>query len=268
MRHLFDLGLIALLLWASCPQSAQAQPRGEGVLRIDWEVKNRFRLFRNEADFRRHLAASRGDGVLEVERRLARDSDGRGWARDTVERLCVDRTGKLLEFCDRDGEREIYLTPRDHRVGVMLAGPVPENEGCVWTFGDAEAPARELSGACNEEIQTRVRYGGNTMVSVDIVLPDGTAQRIVSEIRVHDMLIAGMGDSIAAGEGNPDRAVLLSDEGFCFRRFDGMEYYRPGRAGFSGDRSCSTIPGEHRWSERLGTTQCALDERRLSPLAL
>ena len=26
-----------------------------------------------------------------AERRLAHDTDGRGWARDTVERLCVDR---------------------------------------------------------------------------------------------------------------------------------------------------------------------------------
>jgi hypothetical protein len=61
---------------------------------------------------------------------------------------------------------------------------------------------------------------------------------------VHDVLIAGMGDSIAAGEGNPDRAVRLSDEGFCFKRFDGREYYRPGRAGFSGNKSCNIMAGD------------------------
>ena len=33
---------------------------------------------------------------------------------------------------------------------------------------------------------------------------------LVSEIVVRDLLIAGMGDSIAAGEGNPDRPVQLS----------------------------------------------------------
>ena len=60
--------------------------------------------------------------MLEAERHLARESDGRGWARDTVERLCVDRAGRLLESCERDGERENYLNPRDHRVGVTLAG--------------------------------------------------------------------------------------------------------------------------------------------------
>ncbi len=35
--------------------------------------------------------------------------------------------------------------------------------------------------------------------------------------------------------------MRLSDEGFCFKRFGGGEYYRPGRAGFSGNKSCTTM---------------------------
>src|SRR5439155_16940254 len=103
MRHLCILGLIALLLsaWPLRPLVAQ----GGAGLRIDWEVKNRFRLFRSEADFQRHVAAYRTD-VLGAERRLEIESDGRGWARDTVERLCIERTGRLMEPCDRDGVRE------------------------------------------------------------------------------------------------------------------------------------------------------------------
>jgi len=60
---------------------------------------------------------------------------------------------------------------------------------------------------------------------------------------VRDVLIAGMGDSIAAGDGNPDRAVRLSDIGFCYRRFLGGsfgEFYRPGRDGYSGNKSCAS----------------------------
>jgi lysophospholipase L1-like esterase len=243
MRRLCILGF-ATLLFSSWFGAAHAELRGAGAPHIEWEVKNRFRLFRNEADFQRHLAAMRNDGVLAAEQRLARASDGRGWARDTVERLCVDRAGKLLEFCDRDGEREIYLSPRDHRVGVTLAGTLPANEGCAWSFDDGEGAARQFSGACNEEVKIRLRQGRPTFASVDLILPDGTAQRLVREIQVRDVLIAGMGDSIAAGEGNPDRAVRLSDEGFCFKRFDGGEYYRPGRAGFSGNKSCNIIFGE------------------------
>ncbi len=63
-----------------------------------------------------------------------------------------------------------------------------------------------------------MRSGRTTVATVDIPLGDGTAQRVATEIAVRDVLIAGLGDSIAAGEGNPDRAVEL-DGGFCFRRF-------------------------------------------------
>src|SRR6202000_1561832 len=65
--------------------------------------------------------------------------------------------------------------------------------------------------------------------------------RISTEIKVRDILIAGLGDSIASGEGNPDRAVALSDEGFCFRFYLGSasaQYYRPSRAGYKGGRAC------------------------------
>lgn len=232
--------LTALLLPLLPDSAALAQAPGAKP-RIEWEVKNRFRLFRNEADFRRHVSSWRGDGVLGSERRLAIASDGRGWARDTVERLCVDRAGRLMEFCERDGTREVYLSPGDHRIGVTLAGKVPESESCVWTFDTGAAEPTQISAGCDEEVTLRVPYGKQTLAAVDIVLPDGTAQRVVTEISVRDVLIAGVGDSIAAGEGNPDRPVLLAEEGFCFRRFLGgelSEYYRPSRAGYSGNRSC------------------------------
>ena len=108
----------------------------------------------------------------------------------------------------------------------------------------ATGAGTQVNAPCADEVKLRVRQGRVTVASVDMVLLDGTAQRIVSEIRVRDVLIAGLGDSVAAGEGNPDRAVRLSDEGFCFRSFGGVEYYRPGRAGFSGNKACSMFPGE------------------------
>src|SRR5579884_3986244 len=71
--------LAAFLLFAPL-DSALAQLADTGNFHIVWEVKNRFRLFRNEADFLRQEAASRGDGVLAAEDRLERDSAGLGWA--------------------------------------------------------------------------------------------------------------------------------------------------------------------------------------------
>src|SRR5262249_25340626 len=146
MRSLFVVGF--LLVFSTCGgQAVHAQPAAGAAPHIEWEVKNRFRLVRNEADFQRHVAAMRGAGVLSAERRLASETDGRGWASDLIERLCVDRAGRLLEFCDRDGERESYLAPRDHRVGVTLAGTLPANEGCAWSFDG-------LSGPCHRSLYT------------------------------------------------------------------------------------------------------------------
>jgi hypothetical protein len=251
MRYFINLGLTALLLAASLtlwPMSPAGAQTRMGALRIDWEVKNRFRLFRTEADFQRHVAAYRGDGVHGEEDRLARETDGRGWARDTVERLCVDRAGQLMDTCDRDGVRENYLAPQDHRVTVILGGTLPAPSlSCAWSFDDGQGTARELTAPCEEEVKLRVVHGRPTTATVDILLPDGTAQRVVGDIMVRDLLIAGMGDSIAAGEGNPDRPVRLSDEGFCYRRFLGggaSEYYRPGRAGFTGNKSCVFTQGD------------------------
>ena len=255
MRAIYLAAWAALLLVVS-PAAAGAQTArpspSQGLpslapgaapapIRIDWEVKSRFRLFRNEADFQRHVAASRSDGILAAEQRLARASDGRGWARDMVDNLCVDQTGRLPETCQRDGEKENYLAPADHPVGVIAAGGVPPGAMCDWVFDDGEGSPRQATIRCEDEVRLRVRYGRTTVATVDVSLPDGTAQRVLAEIVVQDLLIAGMGDSIAAGEGNPDRPIALDDGGFCFRRFlagSTSEYFRPGRAGFKGNKAC------------------------------
>ena len=237
------LSVILAFLVALCPlDPAFAQLAGLGDFHIAWEVKSRFRLFRHESDFLRMVAASRGDGVLAAERRLARDSDGLGWAKDVVAQLCLDDSGNLLESCDRDGQRESYLSPRDYPVGVTISGTVPDGIDCVWTFEDGEGQPRQSTAPCNGEVKLRVRSGRTTVTTVDIPLGDGTAQRLTADIAVRDVLIAGLGDSIAAGEGNPDKAVKL-EGGFCFRRFGGGgQYYRPSRAGYGDDRSCENGP--------------------------
>jgi lysophospholipase L1-like esterase/uncharacterized protein (DUF2237 family) len=229
---------------AAQPTAPDAQLSGTGDFHIVWEVKNRFRLFRNEADFLRQVAASRGDGVLATEDRLERDTDGQGWAKDVVGHLCVDASGNLMDTCERDGAKENYVAPHDHRIGVELSGAAPEGAVCAWRFDNGQDPLTQTNAPCEGEVILRVRSGRTTVATVDVPLGDGTAQRVVVEISVRDLLIAGMGDSIAAGEGNPDKAVQL-EGGFCFRRFlrvGGSQYFRPSRAGFSDDRSCENGP--------------------------
>src|SRR5437588_1829307 len=227
------------------PPSAPLQilpPTVSPDLRIVWEVKNRFRLFRREADFLKHVAAQSIKSVLAAEQIMATETDGRGWARTMLGNLCIDAMGAVMATCERDGARESYLAPADHRVEMRLIGTSPQN-ACAWVFDEGDGAPRNYTGSCGEEVRIRLAYGKPTIVTVDVSVPNAPPMRATTDIAVRDLLIAGLGDSIAAGEGNPDRPVTLSDEGFCFRRFGtGSEYYRPGRASFSGDRSCETTP--------------------------
>jgi hypothetical protein len=97
---------------------------------------------------------------------------------------------------------------------------------------------------CTEEVRLRVRYGRTTIAAVGLTNPDGSVDSASADVQVRDILIAGLGDSVAAGEGNPDRPVELADEGFCFRRFLGKgQYFRPSRAGYGGNKACDDAPG-------------------------
>ena len=243
MRPAILAALTALTICAG-PDFAAAQPGGD-EMQIDWEVKNRFRLFRRDADFQHHVVANRTGSQLAAERWLSQATDGRGWAKDVVDHLCVDTAGNLLETCERDGERENYLVPQTHRVEVRLTGTVPADSTCNWSFDDGTIPPQQVNASCAEAVQPRLRFGKPTIAAVGITRPNNTVESVSTEIQVRDLLIAGLGDSVAAGEGNPDRPVTLADEGFCFRRFLGTvrsEYFRPSRAGYDASKACDDNP--------------------------
>jgi lysophospholipase L1-like esterase len=241
IRSIIACALLAGSLGALPTQPAAAQTTPDGQLQISWEVRNRFRLFREERDFQLHTESARGRSILASEQALELQSDGRGWARNTVNRLCIDLAGRVSEPCTRDNVKESYLTPVDHPVIVRLTGPIPVGATCAWSFDDGEGPPRQSTLDCAEPINFRARYGRPTVTTVEVSSGPEAPQRIATEIMVRDIFIAGLGDSIASGEGNPDRPIALSDEGFCFRSYLGTasaQYYRPSRAGYKGGRAC------------------------------
>ena len=221
-------------------QWAAALTAPDAPMQISWEVRNRFRLFREERDFLLHTDSARGRSILASEQALELQSDGRGWARNTVNRLCIDLAGRVSEPCTRDSVKESYLTPVDHPVTVQLTGQIPVGATCAWSFDDGEGP-RQSTFDCAEPVNLRARYGRATVATVEVSSGLEAPQRVATEIMVRDIFIAGLGDSIASGEGNPDRPIALSDEGFCFRSYlgtAGAQYYRPSRAGYKGGRAC------------------------------
>jgi lysophospholipase L1-like esterase len=256
--------IIACALLAAAPAALPAQPASaqtapsaaqapsDAAMQISWEVRNRFRLFREERDFLLHADSARGRSILASEQALELQSDGRGWARNTVNRLCIDLAGHISEPCTREGVKESYLTPVDHPVTVRLTGEIPVGATCAWSLDDGEAP-RQSTFDCAEPVNFRPRYGRPTVATVDVSSGSETPQRITTEIMVRDIFIAGLGDSIASGEGNPDRPIALSDEGFCFRSYlgtAGAQYYRPSRAGYKGGRACEAPDTLQAWQRQ------------------
>jgi hypothetical protein len=240
LRWIIACALLAAAIVALPAQWAEAQTAPDAALQISWEVRNRFRLFREERDFLLHAESVRDRSILASEQALELQSDGRGWARNMVNRLCIDLSGRVNEPCSRDNVKESYLTPVDHAITVRLNGAVPVGAICAWSFDDGDG-AQQSNFDCAEPVNLRVRYGRQTVATVDVSSGTEPPQRIATEIRVRDILIAGLGDSIASGEGNPDRPIALSDEGFCFRYYLGSaaaQYYRPSRAGYKGGRAC------------------------------
>ena len=77
MRYRSLIGLITFSFSTWSAPAAHAELGTAAAPHIQWEVKNRFRLFRSEADFQRHVAAHRGEDVLAADR----------WARQEAESM-------------------------------------------------------------------------------------------------------------------------------------------------------------------------------------
>jgi hypothetical protein len=239
----------ALHAFPTRPAAAQL---GAAPMQISWEVRNRFRLFREERDFLLHVESTRDRSILSAEQGLELQSDGRGWARNIVNRLCIDLTGRVNEPCTRDNVKESYLTPIDHPITVRLTGAVPVGATCAWSFDDGDGPQASTFD-CAEPLNLRVRYDRPTVATVDVSSGSDAPRRLSTGIQVRDIFIAGLGDSIASGEGNPDKPVALSEEGFCFRSYLGgasAQYYRPSRAGYKGGRACEAPDTLQNWQRQ------------------
>src|SRR5712671_3882977 len=167
IRPIIACALLAGALAALPIQWAEAQGAPDASMQISWEVRNRFRLFREERDFQLHTDSARGRSILASEQALELQSDGRGWARNTVNRLCIDLSGRVNEPCTRDGVKESYLTPVDHPITVRLTGAIPVGATCAWSFDDGDGP-QQSTFDCAEPVNLRVRYGRTTVATVEV----------------------------------------------------------------------------------------------------
>ena len=179
-RLLVPYLLLAAVLTGLPLEWAAAQ---DAPMQISWEVRNRFRLFREERDFQLQVDSDRAGSILASEDALELQSDGRGWARNAVNRLCIDLAGRIMEPCTRDNVKESYLSPIDHPVTVRLTGQVPVGAICAWSFDVGDGPPQQSTLDCAEEVNLRVAYGRATGVTVDVSSGSEAPQRLVTDDR-------------------------------------------------------------------------------------
>lgn len=184
--------------------------------RLSWRVENPFRFFADPAVAEMHRKAyeslqgdERRNPVLAVEQLLSATKP-RGWAADVIDATCWD-TQRNKHRCD---DRADYLAPRMHRVEVFLEGIADAaTVSCQWTSvprdtGINTAPPVSVLQSCTTPLKLEVPYPAGADVTVSV----GGIELQRTTIKVQDLLIVGMGDSFASGEGNPDVPVRFSRE--------------------------------------------------------
>ncbi len=182
---------------------------------ITWRVENPFRFFTDAADTEVHRATYLAltpeqrlqHPVLAAEQALSRRHDD-GWAESMFRDTCWDsRTNRFVCPGAKD-----YINPKSHRVIAHIEN-VDEAAGlsCTWLsapHGGKELRGKVVTQPCSEPVKFDVPYPGGVTLEVEI----GGRTVATEDIEVRDLLIVGMGDSVASGEGNPDVPVHFSRE--------------------------------------------------------
>jgi hypothetical protein len=197
---------------APLPDTAAVIPLDK--VEIKWRIENPFRFFGDAKDTNVHRATwlalspeeREQSPILAAERALsARHPEG--WASTMFRKTCWDRARN--EFvCADDGD---YINPDKHAIVAELTGANDPAVNCIWRInpkGKGGGRAEAVTKPCSEPLVVDIPYPDGAALMVEI------AGRPVAqtEAKVRDLLIAGMGDSFASGEGNPDGPVRFSRE--------------------------------------------------------
>lgn len=214
VRSVGRLLVLGVLIATLAPHAA-GEPQPLPVPTITWRVENSFRFFTDAADTEVHRAtylalsdeAKLQRPILASEQALSRRHE-LGWAATMFRDTCWDvRTNRFV--CP---ERDDYIDPQSHTVIASIENvDEPDRLDCTWLTapnGGDNPRGTAVTRPCSEEVRFDVPYPDGVAVTVEI----GRREIAKEEIRVRDLLVVGMGDSMASGEGNPDVPVRFSRE--------------------------------------------------------
>ena len=237
---------------------------------VVWKVENGFRFYKTPAPFNAYSSVAEelrrpgtGDWILRTEQRLQQDSDWNGWASKWKDETCWDRTGYVLT---NEGRCEDYTLPASHRVLLSVTDTDDVSDKCsvaINLIASQSAPQpdqnrrnqlfnqrrRETAGqqsgvACkNIPIEVPFAPAGDAGVEAAVTVTRAGASTVLAPVKivVKDLLVLGMGDSFAAGVGNPDRPAQLRDDGTV--NYGGSGTYLPVRKNGYSEAPLSEISG-------------------------
>ena len=265
-------GCAMSLAVAALAMALSAAPAGAEPV-IKWRVENPFRFFADPADAEVHRssylalsAEERANPVLSIERALAaRHEDG--WAAAMTGGVCWnDHTYRfecpagrqagnaVARTAAKPADASPYINPVSHRVFAEAV----EVEGggqveCTWStapIGGKRIRGDVVTRPCNEQLVLDVPYPSGLVLSLDVA----GVRMAETRVRVTDLLVAGMGDSFASGEGNPDVPIRFSRErGIDYgdtKKSDAYSGY-PARAGsWSKIGDPNFVEGNARWLDQ------------------
>jgi len=192
----------------------------------------------------------------------------RGWAEALIgpdrNKTCFDQTTQRYSACEKGAARgtefigRSYVNPVFHKVEIRLEGSDILPSQCIWSWVDNKTGARTEMPAvpCANPWDLDVPYTDGARISVRGA---EAASRLAPDLdlKVTDILVVGLGDSFASGEGNPDSPVRLAGN-----FYNNYEEYRPTYEGDARDWCLSLAQG--RFS--IASKDCENKERRLLPL--
>jgi hypothetical protein len=249
------LRLVLGLLWVpilACAARAEVLPTPS----ISWRVENPFRFFTDAADTEVHRATYLAlpaeerakHPVLAAERALSGRHE-EGWSATMFRNTCWDvRTNRFV--CPNG---ESYINPAAHAVLARIEGiDEAPRLTCRWAtapLGGKELRGKVVTQPCSDEVRLEVPYPKGLSVKVEI----GGREVASSDIVVRDLLIVGMGDSFASGEGNPDVPVRFSRDraaSYGKRGKDVFDGYPARNGGWKQVGDKDFIEENPRWSDQ------------------
>lgn len=217
------LSLLAIVIAGLVAGEAFAQPR------IEWEIANRFRLFKREDQFRKLAQIFAALPEQDRKERPAfafEDAMQRAAAEGRLgkafgDRVSIARYGwtsaVTRETCFENGNRghwrckletgDLFMEPRVANVLARLVDlpAALAGKSCRWTAAELSVVA-----PCTQEVELR-RRAFDKPFDIAVTAADAPVAEL-KDVRLRHVAIVGFGDSFSSGEGNPDKPVDLVDD--------------------------------------------------------